>query len=122
MSGSGIGDPGPDDQPGADKPGADKPAWRGLKRPGNAAGKPSRIGAAGRRAQQVARDSAADKARKVKEAALPRLSQATDEVRRRAAANSEATEQVTVALLLAASTAAGAVGKTRKAWPRSRRM
>jgi len=116
---TGIGDSGPGEQ-GA----GDKPAWRGLKRPGKAAGKPSRVGAAGRRTQRVARDGvtaarkearetaerAADAARRAKEAAMPRLSHATDGVRRRAAANSETVEQVTLALLKAVSIAAGTAG------------
>ena len=89
-----------------------------LKLPGRAVTKPSRMGAAGRRAQQAARDGmvaarkeaterAADAARRARDVTLPRLSQASAGVRQRVAVDPEVAEQVTVALMTAMTVAAG---------------
>jgi len=89
-----------------------------LKLPGRAVIKPSRMGAAGRRAQQTARDGmvaarkeaterATDAARRARDVALPRLSQASAGVRQRVAVDPEVAEQVTVALMTAMTVAAG---------------
>lgn len=81
------------------------------------AGKPSRFGISGRRAQQAARDRVtsgkeaaqrtADAARKAASVVLPRASLARDELRDRIAVNPEVAEQVTVALLGSVMGAAG---------------
>lgn len=117
MSSSGAGDA--DYDTSGESAAGGKPARRGLKRAGQAIAKPSRVGAAGRRAQRTVSDGvvavrkeaaerAVDVARKAKEAALPRLSQARDGVRQRVVAvNPEVAEQVTFSLIAAVTLAAG---------------
>jgi hypothetical protein len=95
-----------------------KPVPRDLKLPVRVAAAPPWISAAGRQAQQAARDGvaavrketterASEVTRKAKESALPHLANGRNSIRRRVAVDPAVAEQVTLSLITAMLAAAG---------------